>query len=672
MTDRGGEGAGNRQGPDRDLLLEIEEIFDSLAARLNDLETGLAQGSVRSGLINVLFREVHTLKGLAGLLESSRVPELAHDLEEHLDRLRMGRLSLDHAAVDRIHEAVDAMVALVRGAPTSEAREAELVALRACLRTETGSFEAPSERLEDLPLDQALRRSLTEYEEQRLESALREGLGIFLVRVGFAMEECDAGLRTMVGRVEPIGEMITTFPLLDESPDGQMVFALLVATARGDQLTSRLTSAGAVIEPLTGRASSPAREGSDADLSGEVLHGQTTSSLRIPISRLDDILNQVADLGVAVAALRRAIDRAVEAVPVGPEMQLVETRIRDLAPRMSILQRSTVESRLVPIGQVFGRLSLMVSREARSAGKEIDLVVSGAATEIDKAVADALATALMHLLRNAVDHGIETPADRESAGKARRARLRLDASRRGSRIVIAVEDDGRGIDGEKVRAAAIAAGRIGKDATLSESEILGMIFEPGFSTASRVSRVSGRGVGLDAVRQSVHRLKGSVDVSSRAGQGTTFTLNMPLTLLLVEALIVASSGRRFAILTSSIRENLRLDRARLRRIGKYEFYDHPLGTMPVLRLRHLLPGARGDGEARDRFAVVAGTRARPISLLIDELVGHQEVMIKPLGDRLGEIPGVVGATDLGDSTAVLVLDPEGLARREAGDARAAN
>ena len=655
----------------RELLSEIEDIFDSLSARLNELETALSHGSVRAGLVNVLFREVHTLKGLAGLLENSRVPELAHDLEEHLDRLRKGRLPLNAAAADQIHEAVDEMIALVRGAPTSEAREAELLALRTRLRSGSGSSGALPKGLDDLPLDPTLRRSLTEYEEQRLESALRQGLGIFLVRARFPMEECDAGLRTMADRIDQIGETISTFPLLDESPEGQMTFALLVTTARGERLAKEFASTGARIEPLTRQAPSPARDGGDGVPAGEDLPGGPASSLRIPTLRLDNILNQVADLGVAVAALHRAIDRAVEVTPRGPEMQLVETRIRDLEPRMSTLQRSTVEARLVPVGQVFGRLALMVSREARSAGKEIDLVVSGAETEIDKAVADALVTPLLHLLRNAVDHGVETPADRESAGKARRARLHLSASRRGSRVVIEIIDDGRGINREKVRAAAIAAGRIPKDARLTEREILRMIFEPGLSTSSRVSRVSGRGVGLDAVRQSVHRLKGSIEVNSTAGQGTTFFLNVPMTLLLVQALIVASSGRRFAIPTSSIRENLKLDRARLRRIGNTEYYDHPLGTMPVLRLRHLLPGARGEGDAQDRFAVVAGTPDLPISLLIDELVGHQEVMIKPLGDRVGEIPGIVGATDLGDATAVLVLDPEGLARREAGDTRAA-
>jgi two-component system chemotaxis sensor kinase CheA len=262
-----------------------------------------------------------------------------------------------------------------------------------------------------------------------------------------------------------------------------------------------------------------------------------------------------------------------------------------------------------------------------------------------------------------VDHGVEPPDEREASGKPRRARIVLSAAQRSGRVIIEVTDDGRGISLSGVRDAAVAAGRAPEDGKLSEEDVHELIFSPGLSTAPRVSQVSGRGVGLDIVRQSIRRLKGSIAVRSREGQGTAFVIDVPITLLLVQALIVSASGRRFAIPTGSIRENLRVDPNRLRSVGDREVYEHPQGEFPVLRLRDLLHGSGDSPRAeQDRFAVVAGPPGRPVGLLIEELVGHQEVMVKPLGRRIGELPGIVGATELGDATAVLVLDPERLAQ----------
>jgi two-component system chemotaxis sensor kinase CheA len=284
----------------------------------------------------------------------------------------------------------------------------------------------------------------------------------------------------------------------------------------------------------------------------------------------------------------------------------------------------------------------------------------GGETEIDKAVSDELAAPLLHLLRNALDHGLEPPAGRLAARKPRRGRLVLCAFRRGGRVLLEVSDDGRGIDPAAVRAAAERRG-LPPGAPLSAAEVLELIFRPGFSTAASVSEGSGRGVGLDAVGAALRRLKGTIEPRTIAGQGTTFTLSVPLSLALVRALIVVAGGRRFAIPLGVIRENLRLEAARLRGgAGSAEFYERPAGSLPLVRLRALFGATDGRPVASGVYAVIASAGGRDVGIVIDGFAGQQEVVVKPIGGWARELPGISGATDLGDATAVLVLDPESL------------
>ncbi|HKN47996.1 MAG TPA: chemotaxis protein CheW, partial [Candidatus Polarisedimenticolia bacterium] len=346
--------------------------------------------------------------------------------------------------------------------------------------------------------------------------------------------------------------------------------------------------------------------------------------------------------------------------PEDREARELDRLIRELVPRVRALQRSTIDARLVPVERIFGRIGRMVARAARSAGKEVDFHTLGGETELDKAMTDELASPLVQLLRNALDHGIEPPGEREKAGKPRRGRLVLSAFQKGRSAVIDVIDDGRGISIEAVRAAAQKAGLVPAGCAITEAEARELIFSPGFSTAARVSQASGRGVGLDVVRRSIRRLKGSIVVRSLQGKGTTFTITLPTTLVLVQALIVRACGQRFAIPVSAVRESLRLESARLRRSGSEEIYDHPRGPLTLMRLASLMGPVEESSTAETKYAVVAGPPSRPVGIIVDGFLGQQEVVIKPIGQRLTDLPGLAGATDLGDATAVLVLDPDGL------------
>jgi two-component system, chemotaxis family, sensor kinase CheA len=649
-----------------DFLSEAEEIFDALEPELRRLEEGLlAPPTARAPLpavINRIFRGVHTLKGLSGMHECQAIADLAHDLEDLLDRLRTGRLTLDGPALDLIHRGVAGLRARLRDVARGTAAGRDDDALRRALRGRADGETGPAPPEDPLPagLDPRIRAALSQYEERRLTEALRPGgMSVFMVRLRLDAAMFDTQLRERVRAIEAHGEVICTMPAPDDRGGDGVAFILLVAVPDRGTLEAALSGVPGEIEPILGMAASPGSPAPSPDDDEQELGG-FSGSLRVSVSRLDELMAEVGEVAVAVSTLAAAARRLRETHPGDRAARELERLLRDLSPRVRSLQRATVGVRLVPLEQIFTRLGRMVARLARTAGKEVELRILGGETELDKALMDRIAAPLMHLLRNALDHGIEPGEARRAAGKPLRARLSLSAFRKGGRVVIDVSDDGRGIDREAVRAAAQGRGLIGLGSGLPEADLLEVIFLPGFSTASRVNQISGRGVGLDVVRRSIHRLKGSLEVRSVAGEGMTFTLSLPVTLSLVQALIVSACGQRFAIPLASIAENLPLRGVRTRREGTEEVLDRPAGPLRLLRLDRLLPGVGGRTSTPGRYVVVTGSARHPVGIVIDEFVGQQEVVIKPVGRLLSDLRGLAGATDLGDATAVLVLDPEGL------------
>jgi two-component system chemotaxis sensor kinase CheA len=652
----------DRERLERDFFPEAEEILDGLGAGIRDLETALASGRASPEPIDALFRLAHSLKGLAGMAGLQPLSELTHDLEDLLDGLRLGRIGLGPAAIGLMQEAVDALFRMARELADTSATGLDMTPLRDRLRALESLPPPPAAPL--MMLEPGLRAALTEYEEHRLLESARAGRSIFLVRLRLDPQGFDRELPRVLGILGGRGEVISTGPAAGAG-DG-MRFVLLVAS--GEPAAGLAESLrGFTVEVVAVRVTEGQAEAAGATAAdAQELQGFSTS-LRVPVARLDEVLVQVGDLSIALAALEGAAARARDSHPGDREVREIDRQVRALVPRLRALQRGTIGTRLAPLERIFGRLGPMVGRMAREAGKEVDLHALGGETEIDKTLMDGLASPLVQLLRNALAHGIEPPEERERAGKPRRGRLVLSAFRKANSVVIDVIDDGRGVSTAAVRDAAVAAGLVAPGAALSDAGAWEMIFAPGFSTAGQVDQVAGRGVGLDLVRRSIRRLKGTIEARSTAGRGATFTLTLPVTLALVQALIVRACGQRFAIPVASVRENLRVEASRLRREGRRELYDHPLGSLPLVRLEALIPGAPAAPPGSQRFAVVAGPPGRPVGILIDGFVGQQEVVIKPVGRRLRDLPGLAGATELGDATAVLVLDPEALAGEESGE-----
>jgi two-component system, chemotaxis family, sensor kinase CheA len=384
-------------------------------------------------------------------------------------------------------------------------------------------------------------------------------------------------------------------------------------------------------------------------------------TIRVDIERLDALLDLIGELVINRTRISD-IAATLERASAGPSAALA----RELADSVGMLARTTndiqesiMKVRMVPIGQVFDRFPRLVRDVAKARGKEVHLAISGAQTDLDKTIVDEVGEPLMHLLRNSLDHGIEMPDVRESRGKSRVGTISLNAYHEGNQIIIEVADDGVGIELEKVRARGVRQGLISADDRLSDRELIELIFTPGFSTADVISEVSGRGVGMDVVKKNIVRLKGVFDVDTVAGQGTKFTIKLPLTLAIIAALLVRVVDELYAIPLDSVIESQRVEMSEVRTIGGNEVITVRGQVVPLVRVSDFFAlGGKRDPEKA--MIVIVGLQGRQVGLVVDAFEGEQEIVIKPLSDLVGRTPGISGATILGNGSISLIVDVHSL------------
>ncbi|MHB8846539.1 MAG: chemotaxis protein CheA, partial [Nitrospirota bacterium] len=386
-----------------------------------------------------------------------------------------------------------------------------------------------------------------------------------------------------------------------------------------------------------------------------------SNTVRVDIHKLDSLMSAVGELHIIKGEIGRiAADlRGLQGF-TGVAVNLIKAH-KNLERRLNEIQEGILDVRMVPIGQIFTRLAQVVRKYTRDAGKEIDLEIRGEETELDKLMVEDLADPLMHLIRNAIDHGIDRPEVRRAQGKPARGLIRLTAIPKGNHVVITVEDDGGGIDPRRVLAKAREKGLVEDelDAERDRKEVLDLIFLPGFTTSETVTEISGRGVGMDVVKRNMSRLSGMIDIETEVGEGTSFILTLPITLAIIKALIIEASGRRFAVPLGSVLEIMRVRPGQIETIETREVMAIRDETIPLLRLADVF--AMPQAEQRETlFVVLVGLAERRLGLVVDRLRGQQEIVIKPLGSRLADTPGIAGATELGDKVVVLVLDVESL------------
>jgi two-component system chemotaxis sensor kinase CheA len=394
-----------------------------------------------------------------------------------------------------------------------------------------------------------------------------------------------------------------------------------------------------------------------------------SDTVRVDIKKLDELMNLVGELVIQRNAIASIAGRLTEesgtsriAAELGKTSKLLDRKLKEL-------QAGVLDVRMVPLRQIFEKLSRVVRRLRRDHDKNVTLDFKGADTELDKLIVEQLVDPLMHVVRNAFDHALEEPEARIAAGKTAEGTILVQAFQRGNHVVIEVRDDGGGIDPERVRAAAEARGLITPDEVLTPKETLDLVFCPGLSTRDEISETSGRGVGMDVVRSNLSALGGMVDVDSTLGEGTTISMTLPITLAIIQALIVGVEDNRFAIPLNSVLETLLLEGGEIQRSEGREILNLRGEALILRRLGEEfdLEGGRGDGK---QYVVVLGMGDQRVGLLVDHLHGQQDTVIKPIKGPIRQIPGIAGATELGDEGVVLVIDVshvvgEALRRKEA-------
>ncbi len=662
----------------KDFLAESEEIINHLSLELMTLGDCAEKGECDPDTVNSIFRSAHSLKGLAGMFGFSEISDLAHNLENLLDLLRLGKIPLTQSTVNVLFDSIELLGTLVRAAGTDEPAAIDIAGavqrINLCISGSRDSAEASP--LESLALSPKVLQSLTEYEEHRLLENIRKGRKIYSLSVTYSLETFDRELGGLIDNLKKEGEVISTLPSSEGDMEISISFDILFGSEKeiseigacADRKEIKVTR----LNESAMRSFPAACETVSAEPVQEISHGIVPSTdeqaltaksmsrtMRVDIGKLDELMNIVGELILSHSTVADISVRLRGQGFSGLAIELAKAA-KGLERKLNELQKSVMEIRMTPVGQLFEKMSRIVRKISREQEKMIELRIFGADTELDKVIIEEISDPLMHIIRNSIDHGIETPAERVSRGKDEKGIIRLSSYQKGNHVVIEVEDDGKGIDLEKVRSKAAEVGHIRNGESLSDRETLELLFLPGLSTADQVSEISGRGVGMDVVKNNIEALSGMVDIESEKGRGTRVVITLPITLAIIKALLITAAGRSYAVPITSVQETLCLESKDIITVERKEVMQLRDMTLPLLRLSRFFGTDDGETEPDCYYVIVVGLAEKRVGIVVDDLLGQQDIVIKPLGDTLKGIKGISGAADLGDRRTILVLDVGGI------------
>lgn len=692
---------------------ELHQIFfveceESLAAAESGL-AACASGTQDADTVNAIFRAVHSIKGGAGAFGFAALQAFTHTFETLLSDVREGLVPLDEQLVQLLLRALDTLSDHVtsarEGAPVPD--DSQLIAALEAAQagganTATETLPAPAtidQRQPDTPdtdaddfgldldalLDDISGEIAPAQAAQGWTVCLRPHAGAMrnggepllllreLASLGAQCTACDTDAIPSLDELDPAqGYLGWSFTVpADVSEDAVRDIFEFVGDDCGiavgpDSTTPPLRITPPRINPQPAAAApapaqqheAPAATGNGQGSASAPAAAPATpappaagQSIRIDLSKLDRLIDTVGELVIAQAMLAQRV--STEGLGAAEELAMIEGLTRDI-------QESAMSIRAQPIGSVFSRVPRILRELTSSTGKHVRLEVSGEATELDKTVIERLGEPLTHLIRNAVDHGIETAPERLAAGKNAEGTLRLSAEHRSGRILIRIADDGRGIDRTRVLAKAVEKGLVAPDAQLSNEEIDNLIFAPGFSTAQTVSSISGRGVGMDVVRQNVKDLGGRITIESEHGQGTSFTLTLPLTLAISDGMIVSVDDQALVVPLANVVESLSPEPAQVQGLGASRRMLNVRGRfIPIISVAEAI-GSQPTGDGQGVLVIVDTEAAGQAALLVDGISDQRQVVIKSLDTHYRAVEGVAGATILGDGRVALILDVDGL------------
>ena len=657
-----------------DFLAEAEELIDQLNHGFLELDQQLKKGEKpEPSLVNDIFRSAHSLKGICGMFGFSEVGEIAHKMEDLLDRLRLQKLKLTPKTLDIMFQTTEELHKIMhRKASGEEISPSEVEALKKKLEQveEVKEEDDKDYWLKESGLEPEILSVLTEYEEHRLIENLKEKKGIYRITVSFDLGTFDEELNALQGKLKQIGELITTLPSAEESNENRITFYLLLGSNLPQheieaELFGFPVSISAVKSPSVSTLpkSAPEKKEEVKEAPEEELERvrSLTQTVRVSITKLDNLMNIVGELVLSKNIIAQLIERLRAELGFSELALELYKANRNLERKLQELQESVLEVRMVPIGQIYDKLRRNVRTLSRELGKEVDFITEGGETELDKLIIEDLADPLMHIIRNALDHGIEPREERIRLGKPPQGQIRLNAYQQGNHVVIEISDDGAGLNLEKIRQKAIERGSISPEEEVREEELVQVLFTPGFSTAEKVSEVSGRGVGLDVVKNNISALSGAIDIESSPGEGTKVIITLPITLAIIQALIVEAGGETFAIPLNSVSSGLAIRPEEIKTIEGREVIEQRERTLPLLRLDEFFRlNGRKRSEQEELYVVTVAIAERRLGLVVDKLLGRQDIVIKSIGEVLSGIRGIAGATELGDQRTILVLDVVGM------------
>ena len=572
-----------------DFITEGLEYIDEIEVNILNLE----QDPENADYINAIFRPFHSIKGVASFLNLENIRQLAHNLENLLDKARNGEIKVMPPLIDLILDGADVLKAMI-------------------LQLKDEIENRPAKPLKvDLP---ALTARIKKAEKMTDDTPANALLGEILVNDGvITNEDLDEVLKT-------------------------------AQTAPERKIGKALIDEGKATPKQVSQA-----------LRAQVEKSAEASTLRVDTRKLDDLIDMVGELVITQSMIQQDLSQQVNAN---------KNLMRDISQFFRItssLQRTSMRLRMIPIKQTFQRMSRLVRDLAKNSGKSVNIEMVGEDTEIDRNMVDEIYNPLVHMVRNAVDHGLESPEDRVKAGKSEKGLIRLSAYHRGGNIVIEISDDGRGLNKDKILDKALKKGMVSNAEDLTNQEIYMLIMLPGLSTADKVTDVSGRGVGMDVVKKAVEKLRGKIEIDSRLGEGTKFVTSFPLTLAIIDGMMVKVGKEIYIIPTTAIRKTLRPSKGDYTHvINKGEMINVMGQLLPLLRLYELFGIEPEYKDPWEAIAVVVEGESQAQCLLVDNIIGKAEVVIKSLGEGLKHIKGVSGGAILGDGRIGLILDTEGL------------
>lgn len=644
---------------------ESREGLDAMEAALLALDSG----STDHELVHTIFRAAHSIKGGAATFGFADMAAFTHVAESLLEEVRSERRAVDAGLIDLLLRSLDCLRGMLdrtsHGQPAadagSEALRAELAQLvagaAAPVAVQASAAPATGWAIRFVALPHLLQ---TGNDPLRVFNEL-QALGRLEVLRAFVTEsapadfaaldpgQCHLGWELRLHGAVARADLDAVFDWLDG--DCELAIAPLAAAPVEAVVATPVPVAAATPAAET---PAPAREATAASSAGHADGG----SIRVGIDKVDALIDMMGELVITQSMLS----------DIGEHFDLSQLeRLREglaqLERNTRELQDSVMRIRMLPIGSVFNRFPRLVRDLERKLGKQVRLELHGEHTELDKTVLEKIGDPMVHLVRNAIDHGLEMPEQRRAAGKSETGTLTLDAHHEGSNIIVRISDDGAGLNHERIRAKAVERGLVSAAQPLSDDEVAELIFQPGFSTAAQATDLSGRGVGMDVVRRNVRDLGGSVGVKSVAGQGSVFTIALPLTLAIIDGLVTTVGAERYIVPLISIVESLRLPADAVRRTaGGGEVFRFRDEYLPVIRLHHAFGCADAVTAIERGIVVVVEDGGQRVGLLVDELVGQQQAVIKSLEKHYQQVQGVSGATIVSDGSVALIVDVGGVVR----------